>query len=95
MKEMTFLAISAGPFAPVVAAIRDALHEETGEWFDCALLNHYPDGSVACKYHTDPDLGRLWAGAYSRPLLGSTQARFVGYVGSVGGISDIKWLMLS
>jgi alkylated DNA repair dioxygenase AlkB len=49
------------PFTPTVARIRDELYEETGERFDCALLNLYPDGSTACKYHTDPDLGRLWA----------------------------------
>lgn len=49
------------PFTPLVAAIRDQILEETGERFDCALLNLYPEGAVACKYHTDPDLGRLWA----------------------------------
>ena len=53
--------MSPTPFTPVVAEIRDELYETTGERFDCALLNLYPDGSTACKYHTDPDLGRLWA----------------------------------
>ena len=53
--------MSPTPFTPAVSAIRDELFEETGEMFDCALLNLYPDGSTACKYHTDPDLGRLWA----------------------------------
>ena len=33
----------------------------TGQRFDCALLNLYPSGGLACAYHTDPDLGRLWA----------------------------------
>ena len=40
------------PFTPAVAAIRDELYEETGELFDCALLNLYPDGSTVrdwCK----------------------------------------------
>ena len=49
------------PLTPSVAAIRDHIYEDTGERFDCALLNLYPDGSSACKWHTDPDLGRLWA----------------------------------
>ena len=49
------------PMTPVVAAVRDALEESTGERFDCCLLNLYGDGDVACKYHQDPDHGRLWA----------------------------------
>ena len=31
------------------------------ELHDTLLGPYYPDGSIACKYHTDPDLGRLWA----------------------------------
>jgi hypothetical protein len=37
------------------------VERKTGQRFDCALLNLYPERSVACKYHKDPDLGRLWA----------------------------------
>ena len=49
------------PFTPTVDALRDLVNEKTGQRFDCALLNLYPERSVACKYHKDPDLGRLWA----------------------------------
>jgi alkylated DNA repair dioxygenase AlkB len=49
------------PFTPLVDSLRDLVHEKTGQRFDCALLNLYPERSVACKYHKDPDLGRLWA----------------------------------
>jgi len=35
------------------------------------------------------------AGANTRPLLGSTYARFVGYGGSLGAVSDNKRLRLS
>jgi len=31
-----------------------------GEFFDCALCNHYPDGDSACKFHTDPEHGSHW-----------------------------------
>ena len=49
------------PFTPLVDSLRDLVFEKTGQRFDCALLNLYPERSVACKYHKDPDLGRLWA----------------------------------
>ena len=49
------------PFTPAVAKLRDWIWRRTGQRFDCALLNLYPSGGVACAYHTDPDLGRLWA----------------------------------
>jgi alkylated DNA repair dioxygenase AlkB len=28
--------------------------------FDCALMNLYPDGSSACAWHTDPEMGTVW-----------------------------------
>ncbi len=34
--------------------------EEIGEYFDCALCNHYPDEDSACKFHTDPEHGTYW-----------------------------------
>ena len=49
------------PFTPSVDALRQLVERKTGQRFDCALLNLYPERSVACKYHKDPDLGRLWA----------------------------------
>ena len=53
--------MSPAPFTPTIRALRDAIEASTGERFDCALLNLYPGGDVACKYHRDPDLGVLWA----------------------------------
>ena len=53
--------MSPTPFTPAVAKLRDWIWRRTGQRFDCALLNLYPSGGVACAYHTDPDLGRLWA----------------------------------
>ena len=32
----------------------------SGDFFDCALCNHYPDGDSACKFHTDPEHGQYW-----------------------------------
>lgn len=28
--------------------------------YDCALLNLYPDGGAACRYHSDPEHGTYW-----------------------------------
>jgi alkylated DNA repair dioxygenase AlkB len=49
------------PFTPLMTRLRDEIYDVTGERFDCALINLYPDGECACKWHKDPDLGRLWA----------------------------------
>eukprot|EP00873_Tetraselmis_striata_P040865 jgi/Tetstr1/461129/TSEL_006268.t1 len=49
------------PFTPLVRKIRDQVHDATAQYFDCALLNLYPDEETACKWHSDPDHGRLWA----------------------------------
>lgn len=48
-------------FTPTIDNLRNFLHEKTGQRFDCCLINLYPEKSVACKWHKDPDLGRLWA----------------------------------
>mmetsp|Transcript_42822 Transcript_42822/g.130235 ORF Transcript_42822/g.130235 Transcript_42822/m.130235 type:complete len:659 (-) Transcript_42822:673-2649(-) len=54
------------PLSPEVSAVmRDVesaleMTEERGEYFDCALCNHYPDGESACKFHTDPEHGSVW-----------------------------------
>jgi len=53
--------MAPAPMAPCVVAVRDALEKETGERFDCCLINMYANGDVACSYHQDPDHGRLWA----------------------------------
>jgi len=31
-----------------------------GEFFDCALCNHYPDGDAGCRFHSDPEHGSHW-----------------------------------
>ena len=51
-------------------------------------------GSDLPSYEGGAD-GDSWAGAYTRPLFGSTLARFVGYSVSVGGGNDKKRLRLS
>jgi alkylated DNA repair dioxygenase AlkB len=59
------------PWSPSVRRIRDALVEETrcsnqdqcfpaSFYYDGCLLNHYPDGGSAMRYHSDPDQGLLW-----------------------------------
>ena len=47
-------------FSPVVKNVRDFLHEKMGSYYDCCLLNLYPDGDSGMRYHVDPDQGTLW-----------------------------------
>jgi len=49
------------PFCDSVRNVRDAVELRTGHFFDCCLINYYPDGESACKFHSDPDMGTLWA----------------------------------
>jgi len=53
--------MSPVPFSPTVTRVRDAIEEATGIRYDCCLINWYGDGESACKFHVDPDMGRLWA----------------------------------
>lgn len=53
--------MSPVPFADCVARVRDAIEQETGVYYDCCLLNWYQDGECACKFHSDPDHGKVWA----------------------------------
>jgi alkylated DNA repair dioxygenase AlkB len=62
------------PWSPMVRKIRDTLAQETyysnnsneeqgfpdSFYYDGCLLNHYPDGGSAMRYHSDPDQGLLW-----------------------------------
>ena len=58
----------------LVAAVRDALHAQTGERFDCVLCNLYPaGGESACKFHTDPEHGTLWARPTTVVSVGETR----------------------
>ena len=44
----------------MVQKIRDILYSKTGQYYDCCLLNLYPDGGSGMRYHIDPDQGTLW-----------------------------------
>ena len=48
------------PMPPIVLQVRDLLYQNTGEYYDGCLLNLYPDGGSAMRFHIDPDQGRLW-----------------------------------
>ena len=30
-------------------------------FYDCCLINWYPDGESACKWHADPEHGSIWS----------------------------------
>ena len=54
---------------PLVTTIRNAIVEALRNDedyagcdidFNCALMNLYPDGSSACAWHTDPEMGTVW-----------------------------------
>jgi alkylated DNA repair dioxygenase AlkB len=47
-------------WSPLVRDVRDQLYETTFQRYDCCLLNLYPDGESAMRYHADPDQGTLW-----------------------------------
>ncbi len=53
--------MSPVPFAGCVARVRDAIEAATGVYYDCCLINWYQDGECACKFHSDPDHGKVWA----------------------------------
>jgi len=48
------------PWSEVVANVRDRLHNETSHYYDGCLLNFYPDGDSAMRYHIDPEQGERW-----------------------------------
>ena len=52
-----------------VVALRDALHADLGERFDCALTNLYAQGgTAACAWHRDPEHGDAIDGCkWARP----------------------------
>lgn len=61
------------PFSPGVKRLRDWLYQNLGTWYDCGLLNWYPDGDSACAWHSDPEHGDLWAPASMIVSLGATR----------------------
>ena len=52
---------------PLIVALRDALHADLAERFDCALCNYYTS-AAACAWHQDPEHGDAIDGAkWERP----------------------------
>jgi alkylated DNA repair dioxygenase AlkB len=45
-----------------VRAVRDRLYQTDGrrQYYDGCLVNYYPNGESAMRYHRDPDQGTLW-----------------------------------
>jgi len=55
------------PMPPLVRSVMRRVEQAiqldnptSGDFFDCALCNYYPDGESACKFHTDPEHGTMW-----------------------------------
>jgi hypothetical protein len=52
------------PIPPLVSKVMRSVEEQLslggGDFFDCALCNHYTDATSACKFHTDPEHGSFW-----------------------------------
>ena len=61
------------PWSPIVRAVRDSLHDQTGVRYDGCLLNHYPDGESGMRYHVDPDQGTLWDFSTAVVSVGATR----------------------
>ena len=53
-------AMTRREWSPAVKYVRDELRKISGHYYDCCLLNLYPDGGSAMRYHIDPDQGELW-----------------------------------
>ena len=53
-------AMTRREWSPAVEYVRDELRKISGHYYDCCLLNLYPDGGSAMRYHIDPDQGELW-----------------------------------
>lgn len=47
-------------WSPTVRTIRDDIFATTGQYYDACLLNLYPNGRSAMRYHSDPDQKLLW-----------------------------------
>ena len=76
------------PFTSSVIKVRDLIEKTTGTRYDCALINLYPDGECACKYHSDPDHGRLWARETLIVSIGETRRFNLREIANARAISD-------
>ena len=61
------------PWSPLVRSVRDGLVHITDEYYDGCLLNLYPDGGSAMRYHIDPDQGTLWDYSTAVVSVGATR----------------------
>ena len=77
------------PWSPTVRAVRDLLacsqqgppqkqkqqqhKQQHSQFYDCALINHYPHGGSGMRYHCDPDQGTLWDYDTSVVSVGATR----------------------
>mmetsp|Transcript_38592 Transcript_38592/g.93510 ORF Transcript_38592/g.93510 Transcript_38592/m.93510 type:complete len:509 (+) Transcript_38592:71-1597(+) len=53
-------AMARRTWSVAVEYVRDELLKMSNHYYDCCLLNLYPDGGSAMRYHIDPDQGELW-----------------------------------
>ena len=60
-------------FSPIVQQIARAVEVATGASYDCVLLNYYPDGGSAMRYHSDPDQGIRWGNDTAVVSVGETR----------------------
>merc|ERR1740124_2072206 len=60
-------------WSPVVRFVRDAIHERTEQYYNGCLINLYPDGNSAMRYHVDPDQGTLWDCSTAVASIGSSR----------------------
>jgi len=64
------------PWSPTVRLVRDVLADSKlghGQYYDCCLLNMYPNGGSGMRYHIDPDQGSLWDFDTSVVSVGATR----------------------
>ena len=66
-------AMETMPWSPLVRHVRTVLTKRTNQYYDCCLLNHYPDGGSGMRYHIDPDQGTLWDYATAVVSVGATR----------------------
>ncbi|GAB5363849.1 hypothetical protein AAMO2058_000918600 [Amorphochlora amoebiformis] len=46
---------------PIIQMVRNKIYNLTGVYYDCALINLYPDSSSGMRFHSDPDQGGIWS----------------------------------
>lgn len=71
-------------FSPVVRNVRDYLRDNMGSYYDCCLLNLYPDGDSGMRYHSDPDQGTVWGKDTSVVSVGATRRFSFRHIPSAG-----------